>query len=153
MTDFHFDTGAVEDPEIVSEFSMEDYEKYRLKTGELTVDLAVVGLEDREADDYIRQRKNEIADSDTEVPHPYKPEKQNREKEGELVEFSDKSGKGFADPEYNLVPENGDQIARYIYRVFWVEFPQEDKLCEVEFYAPKGSDIDLESVAGSIKVD
>ena len=151
MTDIRFETEQIEDPEVVSELSMDDYEKYRLKTGELTLDLAIVGLEDRDGDEYIKQRKNEIADSDTEVPHPYKPEKQSREKEGELVEFSGKEGKGFADPEFKLVAE-GDSMARYSYRVFWIEFLEKEKLCEVEAYVPKGSEVDVESISRSIQL-
>lgn len=153
MTDFQFRTDEVEDPEVVSEFSMDDYEKYRLKTGELTLDLAIASLEDRDADEYMKQRKNEIADSDTKVPHPYKPEKQDMERPGELVEFSDKSGKGFADPEYNLVPEGGDQIVRYRYQIRWIKFPDKNKLCEIEIYAPKSSGANLQAIAESIEIE
>lgn len=153
MTDFSFGSDYMDNPEVVSELEMEDYEKYRLKQDELTADLAIVDLEERDTEEYIDQRKDEISGSETEVPHPYKPEKQSKDVSGELVEFSGREGEGFADPEYNLVPEEGEGMSRYRYRVFWIVFDDQQKLCEVEIFAPKGSDIDLRAVAESLNIE
>lgn len=153
MTEFRFESEELETPEVVSEFSMEDYEKYRLKTGDITVDLAIVDLDDRDADEYIDQRKNEISDSETEVPHPYKPQKQSRDEGADKVEFSGRSGKGFADPEYNLVSEDEGLIVRYDYFIVWKEFEDEAKLVEKEVYTPKGDNTEPEDIAGMLRID
>lgn len=137
MTEFHFESEKIGDPETVSEFSMEGYEKYRVKSGELTLDIAIVELENRDEEEYIEQRKEELASSKKEVPHPYKPEKQNLDNNENLVKFSDMHGKGYADPEYNLVSEEGDSITRYKYLITWKIFEDRNKLTEIEIYMPK----------------
>lgn len=147
MTDFRFESNEIEEPEIVSEFSMEGYEKFRLKTSKLTIDLAIVEMEGREREEYIQGRKEELNDSQTEVPHPYKPEKQQENKENNLVEFENNPlhGKGFADPEYNLISKDGTGIIRYSYLVLWNYFPSKNKLAEIEIYIPKNLDLSPES--------
>jgi len=146
MTDFRFESDELRDPEIISEFSMDDYEKYRLKTSNLTIDLAILDMEGRDKDEYIQGRKEELNDSQTEVPHPYKPEKQEEDKENNLVEFENNPlhGKGFADPEYNLVPEEGEEIIRYNYLVKWNYFSSEKKLAEIGIYIPQNLDLKAE---------
>lgn len=148
MTNFKFESEEIEDPELVSEFSMEDYEKYRLKTSELTIDLSIISLEGRDKEKYIEGRKEELNDSRTDVPHPYKPEKQSGKKEKDLVEFEGEPayGKGFTDPEYNLIPENGDEIIRYEYNIKWISFVDHEKLVEVEIYTPTDSKISREKI-------
>lgn len=155
MTEFDFESKAAGNPEIVSEFSMEDYEKYRLKSGNLTFDLAIVDLENREIVDYIGQRKNEISHSETEIPHPYKAEKQERDLGKKLVEFDGRAGSGLADPEFNLVPADSGQVPRYDYLIKWIELESEDKLAEIEIYAPKGdySDSKLIEIINSFHLE
>lgn len=155
MTDFRFETDAFDETETVKEISMDDYEKYRLKTGDYTIDIAVIGLEDRDPDEYIRQRKNEISSSETEVPHPYKPEKTSRESGGQLIEFSEMSGKGVAGPEYNLVDPEGEEIARYRYIVLWKKFEEREKMAEIEVYAPveEHSEDSLLQIAESFRLE
>lgn len=155
MTDFNFESEEVKNPEIVSEFSMENYQKYRLKSGNLTLDLAIVGLENRNTADYIGQRKNEISHSETKVPHPYKAEEQSGDPGEELVDFNGKTGRGSADPEYNLVPEDGGQIPRYDYLIKWLEPESEDRLVEIEIYSPKGdySESKLMEIINSFRME
>lgn len=138
MTDFKFESDKIEDPEVVSEFSMEGYEKYRLKTGELTIDLAIVDMENKGTEEYIEQRKKEISSSETEVPHPYKPEKKEGKKGENLIKFQENPlhGQSFADPEYNLVSNRKDKLVRYNYLIIWTDLGDE-KLAEVEFYSSK----------------
>ncbi len=141
LTDFTFESDEVEDPEIVSEFSIDDYEKYRLKSSEITIDLSLVDLEDRDEENYIKERKSELAENETDVPHPYKPEKTSEKNEQDIVEFEEDPvyGKGFANPEYELVPKNGDKISRYLYIVTWRVFNSENKLAEIEIYLPENN--------------
>lgn len=153
--EFQFESEKIEDSKIVTELSMEGYEKYRVKSGDLTLDVAIVGLENRDKDEYIEQRKEELASSKKEVPHPYKPEKQSKDSGENLVKFSDMHGKGYANPEYNLVTEDEDKITRYQYLIVWKKFEDRNKLTEVELYRPKNSFSDQEAVnlANSIRLE
>lgn len=143
MTEISFESEELGEPEIVTDFSMEGYEKYRLKVSGLTVDVAIVSLEDRDKEEYIEGRKEELVSDQVDVPHPYKPEKQEKKRDsGRRVVFGDEPlhGKGFADPEYNLALEDENEIIRYRYIVTWKEFPSENKLVEIETYVPKEND-------------
>lgn len=143
MTSFRFADKVFDDFTIVRSTSMQDYEQFRLKTADLTIDIAIVDLADKDKDAYINQRKEELSEEAVSVPHPYKNETQTPQETRPKLIFHDDPlhGRGAADHEYNLVSDEGHALTRYQYVVTWKSYPDRQQLAEIEAFLPLDADI------------
>lgn len=131
--------------EIVESYTSTGFTKHRLKAGSATVDVAIIDIDEDKVDGYIDGRRSEMQHMSVDVPKPYKAEIETHDQEDPL-EFAEEDGtvygQGTADPEYNLLLEGMDQIARYDYLITWRYFPDKNVLAEIEVYLPAGTPVE-----------